>query len=230
MSEALFPILLKLRDRDVAVVGGGGVAARKVEALLACDARVTVIAPRAVPAVEERAARGEIRWIARAVEPADLDSMELVVAATGDPEINRRVRVAAHERRLMVNAVDDPDRCDFYLPSVVRRGDLVVAISTSGASPAFARDLAQELGRGLEPSLGALMDLMAEARAEIQRRFADDPARRLRLSEALVRSDARARAAAGDLTGARRVLMEIACGRESSDEPTPSPAANGDRR
>ncbi len=210
MSAPLYPVLLKLDGRTVAVIGGGQVAARKVSGLLACGARVAVIAPRAVPEIAERAEQGEIDWIVRPVEPGDLDRVDLVVAATGDVDVNRRVVEAAHDRKLLVNAVDDPDRCDFYLPAVIRRGDLVVSVSTSGASPALAREMARELGDGLHPSLGELTQLLAEARADVQRRFPDDPARRTRVSEALIRTSARALLETGDVAGARRILMEIA--------------------
>lgn len=215
VSTPLYPVLLKLDGRPVAVIGGGRVAARKVAGLLASGARVTVIAPRAVAEVAERAEQGEIDWVVRAVRPEDLDRVELVVAATGDVEVNRQVVAAAHERRLLVNAVDDPERCDFYLPAVIRRGDLVVSVSTSGSSPALARELARELGEGLHPTLDELTQMLAEARAEIQRRFPDDPGLRTRLSEALVRSPARRLLGDGDVDGARRVLMDIAGGPET---------------
>ncbi len=212
VSDDLYPVLLKLSGRPVVVVGGGQVAARKVAGLLACGAQVTVVAPRAAAAVAERAEQGEIAWVVREFEPGDLDRATLVVAATGDVAANRQVVAAAHARRLLVNAVDDPERCDFYLPAVVRRGHLSVSVSTAGASPALARDLARELGENLPASLGELTRLLAEARAEIQRRHPDDEALRMRLGEALVRSEARQRIDDGDVAGARALLMAIAAG------------------
>ncbi|MDP7114995.1 MAG: bifunctional precorrin-2 dehydrogenase/sirohydrochlorin ferrochelatase, partial [Myxococcota bacterium] len=182
MSDSLYPISLKLEGRAVAVVGGGRVGAQKLASLLSCGARVTVIAPRVVAEVAERAEQGEIDWIVRPFEPEDLDHVMLAVAATGDVDVNREVVAAAHERRLLVNAVDDPERCDFYLPAVVRRGPLTVSVSTAGASPALARDLAREIGGRLPAALADLTRLFADARAEIQRRHPDEPAERRRLA------------------------------------------------
>ena len=209
VSDPLYPVLLKLEGRPVAVVGGGRLGAQKVAGLLSCGARVTVIAPRAAEEIAERAEQGEIDWIVRPFEPEDLDRVMLVVAATSDVDVNREGVAAAHERRMLVNAVDDPDRCDFYLPAVVRRGALSVSVSTAGAAPALARELAREIGGRLPAALADLTRLLADARAEIQRRHADDPAQRRRLAEALVSSDARQRVENGDLDGALDVLRAI---------------------
>jgi len=204
----LFPAALKLADRCVLVVGAGRVAERKVRDLRVCGARVTMVAPQACEALQSMAAAGEVSWHQRPFQRGDVDGVTIVVAASGDRDVNRQVVDAAHEANLLVNAVDDPDRCDFYLPAVVRRGALCVTVSTSGASPAFARHLAEELDEWLEQSLGTYVELLAEARVQILRDHPEDPKLRFRLASALPRTDARERVLRGDLEGARRVLRE----------------------
>lgn len=129
----LFPVFLKLAGRPVVVVGGGPVAASKLDALLKADADVTVVAPEVHPAIRATGVRVETR----AFEPSDLDGAWLVVAAA-TPEVNGDVAREAERRRLFVNAVDDPAHASAYLGGVVRRAGVTVAISTSGEAPALA--------------------------------------------------------------------------------------------
>ncbi|MGH9433442.1 MAG: precorrin-2 dehydrogenase/sirohydrochlorin ferrochelatase family protein [Terriglobia bacterium] len=149
-SPALFPVFLKLAGRPCLVVGAGAVAQEKIDGLLAAGAEVTVVAPRATDTVHDWSEAGEIRWEARTFAPADLDGVFLVVAATSAREVNQQVFQEAQRRRVLINTVDDPPRCDFYYGSVVRRGALQIAISTDGNSPALAQrlrcDLAQKYG------------------------------------------------------------------------------------
>lgn len=217
MHDDLFPAALKLTDRPVLVVGAGAVAERKVRDLIACGARVTLVAPHACAPLEAMAAQGHISWHQRPFRPADVDGATIVVAAAGSRDVNQHVVDAAHDANLLVNAVDDPDRCDFYLPAVVRRGALCVTVSTSGASPAFARQLAEELDDWLEQSLGTYVELLAEARAQILRDHPDDPGLRFRLASALPRTDARERVKRGDVDGARRVLRAYVAGGKQGD-------------
>ena len=225
LSDSLYPVLLKLAGRTVVVVGGGQVAARKVEGLLASGARVVVVAPRAGETITELAEQGDVGWIVRGFRAADLDEAQLVVAATGDPDLNAVIADAARERNLLVNAVDDPERCDFFLPAVVRRGELVVSVSTSGASPALARELARELGRSLPGSLADYVGLLADARGAILRRYPTEPGRRRRLCEALITSAAREACEAGELEFARAMLGQIV-----KDEDPPHGGSTGGRR
>jgi len=208
-APLLYPLSLKLSGRLVAMIGAGGVALRKVEALLECGARIRIIAPEATEELQRLASDGAISWVARAFEPGDLDGCALVVAATGDEGVNRRVVEEAHRRGLWVNVVDVPELCDFYVPSVLRRGPLVVAISSGGASPAFSARLRRELGSQLHPSLGRYVELLAEARAEVRRRLPDDVQRRMSLNGALVDCGARELAERGDIEGARSVLWQV---------------------
>lgn len=142
MSTALYPAFLKLDGLPVVVVGGGTVAAGKLDGLLAAGARVTVVAPMVAAAI--RAHGDKVRVIERAFAPADLDGARWVVAAA-TADVNRAVATAAAERGLFVNAVDDPDAATAYLGGVVRRGDVEIAISTGGRAPALAGLLREAL-------------------------------------------------------------------------------------
>jgi len=205
----LYPLSLKLSGRTVAVVGAGVVALRKVETLLPCEARVRLVAPEAVPELRALAEQGALTWRARRFDPADLEGCTLVIAATEDEEVNRRVVDEAHRRGLLVNVVDVPELCDFYVPSVLRRGPLAVAVSSGGGSPAFSARLRRELDQQLHPSLAAYLELLAEARAEIRRRIPDDSRRRMVLSAALLDCEARELVEAGDLASARVALWRV---------------------
>ncbi|MGA8221648.1 MAG: bifunctional precorrin-2 dehydrogenase/sirohydrochlorin ferrochelatase, partial [Candidatus Acidiferrales bacterium] len=144
MPANLLPIFVKLADRPCLVVGAGEIAAAKIASLLESGARVTVVAPRANAEVQNLAAAGKLKWSPREFARAELDGIFLVIAATSDPEVNRAVFLEAQRRGILVNSVDDPPHCDFYFAAVVRRGDLQIAISTAGESPAVAQRLRQE--------------------------------------------------------------------------------------
>src|SRR6266446_2248924 len=136
-----YPVFLELKDRPVLVVGGGAVAERKVESLLEAGASVTVVSPEVTPVLKERSAQGKIRLHLRRVAEPDLEGVMLVISATDEASIQKEVARWAASRRVLVNTVDQPDLCDFIVPAVVRRGDVTVAISTSGVSPALAAEL-----------------------------------------------------------------------------------------
>ena len=165
---ALFPIFLKLTSRPCIVVGAGNLAESKIESLRAAEAAVTVIAPHASPAIQDLAASGELLWIQREYKPGDLAANTfLVVTATNVPEVNRAVYLEATSKSILCNAVDDPPFCDFYFPSVVRRGDLQIAISTAGASPALAQRLRKELNAALPLDLGPWLEELGNLRREV---------------------------------------------------------------
>jgi precorrin-2 dehydrogenase/sirohydrochlorin ferrochelatase len=141
----LFPMFLKLEGRTCLVVGAGDVGEPKIRSLLDAGAKVRVIAPSATDAVAEWARAGLIAWEQRTFEEPDLNGIFLTIAATGSPSVNDVVFHEAQRRGILCNAVDDPERCDFYYPAVVRRGQLQIAISTGGQSPALAQRLRREL-------------------------------------------------------------------------------------
>ena len=164
----LFPIFLKLTARPCLVIGAGTLAESKIESLRAAEAAVTVIAPAASPAIQDLAASGELLWIQREYQPGDLAANTfLVVTATNVPEVNRAVYLEATSKSILCNAVDDPPFCDFYFPSIVRRGDLQIAISTAGASPALAQRLRKELNAALALDLGPWLEELGNLRREV---------------------------------------------------------------
>lgn len=168
---ALYPIFVETKGRRVIVIGGGHVGAEKVRGLLSAEADITVVAPSLLPELQEHADAARIRHIAREYREADLDdSYEFVMVATDDGAINAEVAAAAKNRRLWVNAADDPKNCDFILPAVVRKGKITLAASTSGTSPALARRLREELDAYLTDDMPALADLLAEVRQEVRER------------------------------------------------------------
>jgi uroporphyrin-III C-methyltransferase / precorrin-2 dehydrogenase / sirohydrochlorin ferrochelatase len=167
----LFPLFLKLEQRQCLVVGAGTVALEKVEGLLRCGAWVRVVSPEAIPAVKLLSDRGKIEWLARRFAPEDLAGSHLVIAATSDRAVNRAVFEEASRRSILCNAVDDPPLCDFFYASVVERGDLQVAISTAGKSPALAQRLRREIDRELLPDLGRWLEDLGDLRREALERL-----------------------------------------------------------
>ncbi len=164
----MYPVTLSLSGRPVLVVGGGEVALRKIEGLLAEGARVTVIAPEPVPAVEELARRGAVELRRRAHRPGDTAGFELVFAATDDRAVNARVCQEARDAGIWVNAADDPELCSFHLPARVRRGTLQLAIASGGGAPFVARRLRQTLERRFGPEWGEWMDAAARFRQALR--------------------------------------------------------------
>jgi precorrin-2 dehydrogenase / sirohydrochlorin ferrochelatase len=160
IGHDLYLACLDLRDRPCLVVGAGAVALEKIEGLLACEARVTVVAPEAVPAVADLAAEGAVEWARRRFEPGDLDGRFLVVAATSNTAVNTSVYEGAEQRAMLVNVVDVPSLCNFILPAIVRLGPLAVAVSTSGASPALAVRMKREIGAIFGPEHARLAEIL----------------------------------------------------------------------
>jgi precorrin-2 dehydrogenase / sirohydrochlorin ferrochelatase len=165
-----YPVALDLRDRLCLVVGGGPVAEAKVEGLLAAGARVTVVSPEITEALTTWAIEGSIIHRPHRYRPEDLDGQQLVFSASDQREVTEAVSAEARRRGLWVNAADDPVFCDFLLPSVLRRGRLVVAVSTGGASPALAARVRRDLEAYFAPAYGELVELAAEVRAELRSR------------------------------------------------------------
>jgi precorrin-2 dehydrogenase/sirohydrochlorin ferrochelatase len=174
----VYPIgLIGLDQRKTVVIGGGKVAARKVTGLLEAGAQVTVISPAFVPELRVLAGSRRVTLTGRAYREGDLADAFLVIAATDNAGINEQVWQEAQERGCLVNVVDDPARCNFIVPAVVRRGEVIVTVSTGGASPALARRLREQLESLIGPEVGGLATLLAELRPELQTRFQDDDVR-----------------------------------------------------
>jgi len=174
----LYPLFADLSQRAVLVIGGGSVAERKIEALLAAQAVVTVNAVELTGRLRRWVAEGRVAQRRDAFRGDWLDQVWLVVAATSDRELNRQVAAAAGQRRIFVNVVDDAALCSFHVPAVIDRAPLTIAISSGGEAPMLARLLRERLESLLDHSLGALATLAAKLRKRIRVRFADMAARR----------------------------------------------------
>jgi precorrin-2 dehydrogenase/sirohydrochlorin ferrochelatase len=180
----LFPAFLKLQRRPCLVVGAGPVAEDKIESLLRAGAKILVVAPQATERVQAWTRARKIRWQAREFRTADLAGVFLVIAATSSSKLHATIFQQARRRGVLCNAVDDPAHCDFYYGAVVHRGELQIAISTGGHSPA----LAQRLRKKLEKEIGSEYELWVTTLGEARKRlFAKSisPARRKALLHAL---------------------------------------------
>lgn len=160
----LYPINLRITDRTCLVIGGGTVALRKIESLLLCGARVRVVSPNAVEEIPALALAGKIEWCRRGYIPGDLQGVFLAIAATDNPLVQRQISEEAAALPVLLNSVDDPATCDFQVPSSVRRKDLLITISTGGASPALARQIRIKLEQEFGWEYGVLLTLLARLR------------------------------------------------------------------
>jgi len=167
----MFPVFFKLEGRSCLVVGGGNIAGPKIVSLLRAGGEVTVVAPWVQPDIEAYFRSGELHWLRREFVDADLDGKFLVIAATDLQRVNHQVAEAARTRSVLCNSVDDPPDCDFFYPSVVRRGDLQIAISTAGKSPALAQRLREEVDAMLPEDTGRWLDQLGELRMKILSTF-----------------------------------------------------------
>lgn len=184
-----YPIFLDLEGQPCLVVGGGEVAEQKVGPLLDCGARVTVISPDLTPKLREHEAAGRLRWLPRRYEPGDVEEYFLVICTTDVQEVNEQVAADGSARNLLVNVVDAPRLCSFIAPSVARQGDLCIAISTGGASPAMAKRIRQQLEHQFGPEYAILLDILGGYRAQMKEHSPDDADKRLALWESLVHAD-----------------------------------------
>lgn len=163
-----YPIFLDMAGRRCVVIGGGAVAERKIEGLLQVGATVAVISPSLTKALESWAEEGKIRYITREYRAGDLAGYQLAFVATDDPKANTAVHQEGRERGVWVNAADDPAHCDFILPSVLRRGGLVVAVATGGTSPALSRAIKEELETYFTEDYATLTAIVAEVRGQLK--------------------------------------------------------------
>jgi len=164
---SLLPIFVKLAGRPCLLIGAGEVALQKIPPLLAAEARLRVVAPRIRPEIAAFASQGRIAVLEREYTDSDLDNTFLVIAATDNPAVNAAVYRGAVERNMLCNSVDDPPHCDFYFGSIVTRGDLQIAISTAGESPALSQRLRHEIDEQLPTDLGPWLHSLGELRREV---------------------------------------------------------------
>jgi len=179
----LLPIFLKLDGRPGLLVGAGTVALDKIGSLLKTGIRLRVVAPRAHGEILRLAAEDKLEWIERSFEPTDLDGNFVVIAATDSPEVNAAVYQSAIERGILCNSVDDIPNCDFFFGSIVSRGDLQIAISTAGESPAFAQRLRREIDEQLPADLGPWLANLGDLRRKVLATHPRSEERKLLLHE-----------------------------------------------
>jgi siroheme synthase-like protein len=203
-----YPMMMDLTGRRCLVVGGGRVAERKITMLLDCGADVEVVSPAATRKIADLAARGAIRLTRRTVRPADLERAFVVFAATDDAQVNRTVAGAVRAAGGLVNVADAPEECNFLVPSVVRRGDLTLAISTGGGSPALAKRLRQRLEATIGPEYEAFLAALRELRAQAQKTISD-PETRQALYRRAVDSALFEHAARGDQAAVAACISEL---------------------
>jgi len=163
------PVFLQLRERPVLVVGGGRVAVRKVELLRRTGAKITVVAPELVDELRELATQGELRYLDTVFAPQHVAGTAAVIAATGVPEVNAAVSVAAREQNIPVNVVDDPAASTFIFPAIVDRSPILIAISSGGQAPVLARRVREQMEAFLPARLGALARFMGDRRKAVKR-------------------------------------------------------------
>jgi precorrin-2 dehydrogenase/sirohydrochlorin ferrochelatase len=168
-----YPVILDLSGKPCLVVGGGAVAQRKVEGLLKVGARVTVVAPELTGSIADLQKDGSITLHRRSFKPDDLDNQTLVFGALDDPEARRNLSAEARKRGVPANLADDPQNCDFIVPSSFSRGDLLVTVSTGGRSPAMSRKLRQVLETKIGQSFAMQVEAMAKVRERVMRDLPD---------------------------------------------------------
>ncbi|MCL2915344.1 bifunctional precorrin-2 dehydrogenase/sirohydrochlorin ferrochelatase [Shewanella corallii] len=174
-----FPLFVDTQKLKVLIVGGGEVAARKLDLLARTNAEINLIAPEVIEEILLRAEKEEVRVQTRAALPEDMPGWDLVYLATDSESLNLRLAAAAKEAGGLVNVVDTPRACDFITPSIVDRGRMVVAISTAGAAPVFARQIRAKLEAMLPQSLSPLLNFVASRRDDVQQRLPSGKARRI---------------------------------------------------
>ncbi|MHB8067404.1 MAG: precorrin-2 dehydrogenase/sirohydrochlorin ferrochelatase family protein [Desulfobaccales bacterium] len=203
-----YPVFVLITGKPCLVVGGGSVAERKVQDLLQAGARVTVVSPALTPALAGQAGKGEIRHLPGDFQEEQVAGMALVIGATDDPEVNALVSAAAQARSIWVNIVDQPDLCTFIVPAQVRRGELTLAISTGGASPALARKIREELEDHFGPEYGPYLALMQAVRSQVLTVRRGDPDNAV-LFKRLVDSPLLPALGRGDWAEVRQILREV---------------------
>jgi precorrin-2 dehydrogenase len=210
-----YPVSLDLTGRTAVVIGDEAVANGKVEGLLAAGASVTVVAGGPPAALSALRSDPRVTVARRPWRPADLDGATVCVAASADPATRAAVSRAARDRGVLVNVMDDVEHCDFAAPALVRRGDLLIAISTGGRSPALARRLREELERRFGDEWATVLDLLAEVRAATLDQLPDLQERARRWQDALDLDELQALVRDGRYEQARQALLTRLVGEPS---------------
>jgi len=203
-----YPVYLDIKNRNCLVVGGGSVGTRKVLTLLDCGANVTVVSTAVTEKLKELSDNGLIKLKERPFQTTDLDDRFLVIGATDDQELNFNIHAEAERRGLLCNIADRPKVCNFILPSIVNRGDLIIAISTSGKSPAFAKRLRKHLEKEFGGEYAEFLDLMGGIRKKLLSQD-HEPEAHKHLFEQLIERDLVQMIKDGDTDSINSLLHEI---------------------
>lgn len=209
----VYPVFLRLEGRTAVVIGAGKVARRKVEFLAEAGARVRVVGPSADDALLDLADAGRIELVSRPYVRGDLDGAWLAFAATSDTEVNLQIWEEAQSKNIPVNVATDPNLCDFTVPSMVRRGDLCIAVSTGASAPRLARRIREHLEQEYGPEYEALLEILAEARGKITASDRTEEEKR-EVFDALLVSDIQELLRAGRDGEARALAERILAGKE----------------
>ncbi|MGC7845993.1 precorrin-2 dehydrogenase/sirohydrochlorin ferrochelatase family protein [Desulforudis sp. 1088] len=210
----LYPVMIRLEGQLCLVVGGGRVAERKVRSLLAAGARVNIVSPELTPSLQDIVDQGLAGYLPRRYRDGDVRGHFLVISATNDPGTNGKVARECARERVLINAVDDPANCNFYVPATVRRGDLVLAVSTAGKSPLLARKIREELESLYGDVYAQFLDYLGAKRAEIIRESPDDETK-AGLLESCLSDEVMSALRRGDLGRAKELVDSVACGSRS---------------
>ena len=186
----LYPLFADIADRAVLVIGGGHVAERKVLGLLESGAQITVVSPELTEKLAELHSDGQIEVCRCDYQKGDLAGAWLVIAATNDEQVNQQIFTEANERHIFCNVVDRPELCSFQVPAVVRRGDLQIAVSTSGTSPILAKLIRQQLQKEYSKHYEIFLAKLGELRDHYKKQYPDNQLRRGELLEEFVNSEA----------------------------------------
>lgn len=203
-----YPIYLNLENKTCLVVGGGGVAERKVLTLLESAAKVVVVSPQITPKLQQLANQKTINWIKRGYEDEDLEGAFLVIGATDDRRLHEKIVAQADKNNILTNIVDVPDLCNFIVPSKVERGDLCISISTSGKSPALAKKIRRQLEKQFGPEYADFLNMMGDYRGEIINKYPDGKKRK-KIFEQMVDSDLLQLLKAGDKEGFEQLVQKL---------------------
>jgi len=203
-----YPVYIEMREQPCVVIGGGKIAEGKVDGLLAVKAKVTIISPDLTPHLRELAHQNQITYIARTYQPGDLTGAFMVICATDQAEINHQVWQEASANHQLVNVVDDTPRCNFIAPSILRKGDLTIAISTSGKAPALAVRLKERLHRELGSEYERFLELAGNLREPLAQHIPDFETRKALWYE-LVDSEILEVLARGDEESATKIISQV---------------------
>lgn len=209
MSDSYYPILIKLDGRLCIIVGGGRVAGRKAASLVKAGASVRIVSPEISEDIKTLVKTKKVEWLKEQFEPRRLDGAFLAIAATDNEQVNQTVCNSATARSILVNVVDRPDLCTFIVPSVTRRGDLIIACSTLGKSPAVSKMLRKKMESEFGEEWAVFLEIMGEMRSRTIDSVKDRKQRE-KIFNRLAGSDMLERIKRGDIKGARSLAEEIA--------------------